>query len=46
MIAELPRLFGNLLPVARALSDPEVDLARFIRGLSRTARYTAPAARE
>ena len=46
VIAELPRLFGNLLPVARALSDPEVDLARFIRGLSRTARYTAPAARE
>ena len=46
VIADLPRLFGNLLPVARALSDPEVDLARFIRGLSRTARYTAPAARE
>jgi ABC-type transporter Mla subunit MlaD len=45
-IAELPRLFGSLKPVARALSDREVNLARFIRGLWRTARYTAPAARE
>jgi len=45
-IAELPRLFEGLRPVARALSDPEVNLARFIRGLWRTARYTAPAARE
>jgi ABC-type transporter Mla subunit MlaD len=45
-IAELPRLFGSLRPVARALADPEVNLSRFIRGLWRTARYTAPAARE
>ena len=45
-IAELPRLFGSLKPVGRALSDPEVNLGRFIRGLYRMARYTAPAARE
>ncbi len=45
-IAELPRLFGNLEPVARALSDREVNLSRFIRGLWRYARYAAPAARE
>ncbi len=45
-IAELPRLFGGLKPVARALSDPEVNLSRFIRGLYRYARYAAPAARE
>ena len=45
-IAELPRLFGNLKPVGRALSDPEVNLGRFIHGLYRMARYTAPAAAE
>jgi ABC-type transporter Mla subunit MlaD len=45
-IAELPRLFGSLKPVARALADAEVNLGRFIRGLSRYARYVAPAARE
>ncbi len=43
-IAELPRLFGSLKPVARALSDPKVNLARFIRGLYRYSRYVAPAA--
>jgi ABC-type transporter Mla subunit MlaD len=45
-ISNLPRLFGGLKPVARALSDPEVDLGRFISGLSRYAEYVAPAARE
>lgn len=46
VIADLPRLFRGLEPVGRALSDPDVDLGRFIHGLWRTARYTAPAARE
>ncbi len=45
-IAELPRLFRNLEPVARALSDREVNLSRFIRGLWRYTQYAAPAARE
>jgi hypothetical protein len=45
-ISQLPRLFGGLKPVARALADPDVNLARFIRGLSRYAQYVAPAARE
>ena len=45
-IAELPRLFRGLKPVARALADPEVNLSRFIRGLWRYSRYAAPAARE
>jgi ABC-type transporter Mla subunit MlaD len=45
-ISQLPRLFGSLRPVARALSDREVNLSRFIRGLWRTARYTSPAAPE
>ncbi len=45
-IAELPRLFENLQPVGRALSDPDTNLQRFIHGLERTARYQAPAARE
>ena len=45
-IAELPRLFGSLKPVARALADPKVDLGRFIRGLWRYTEYAAPAARE
>src|SRR5688500_9258362 len=45
-IAELPRLFGNLRIVARVLSDPDTNLSRFINGLERTARYTAPAAEE
>ena len=45
-IAELPRLFRGLGPVARTLADPEVDFGRFIRGIYRTARYTSPAARE
>ncbi len=45
-IAELPRLFGNLKPVGRALSDPDVNLSRFISGLYNMARYTAPAAAE
>jgi ABC-type transporter Mla subunit MlaD len=45
-ISELPRLFGNLRPVARVLSDPDVNLRRFIQGLERTARYQAPVATE
>jgi len=45
-IADLPRLFENLRPVARVLSDPETNLRRFIHGLERTARYQAPVARE
>jgi ABC-type transporter Mla subunit MlaD len=45
-IAELPRLFRNLRPVAATLSDRDTNLGRFIHGLYRTARYTAPAARE
>lgn len=43
-ISELPRLFRGLGPVARVLADPDVDLRRFVNGLARTARYTAPAA--
>ncbi|MGI9019399.1 MAG: MlaD family protein [Solirubrobacterales bacterium] len=43
-ISELPRLFENLKPVGRILSDPDTNLRRFIRGLERTARYQAPAA--
>jgi len=45
-IAQLGPLFRALRPVGRALADPEVDLARFFNGLSRTARFTAPAATE
>ncbi len=45
-IADLPRLFRGLKPVGEALSDPEVNLARFIRGLYNYTRYVAPAARE
>jgi hypothetical protein len=45
-IAELPRLFGNLRIVGRTLSDPDTNLSRFINGLERAARYTAPAAEE
>jgi ABC-type transporter Mla subunit MlaD len=45
-IAELPRLFENLEPVGRALSDPDTNLERFINGLGRAARYTAPAAED
>ena len=45
-IAELGPLFEDLRPVARILSAPSTDLRRFVRALSRTARYTAPAATE
>jgi hypothetical protein len=39
-------LFTHLRPVAQALADPETNLARFFRGLARTAQYTAPVATE
>jgi hypothetical protein len=45
-VAELPRLFRGLKPVGKALSDPDVNLSRFISGLYNMARYTAPAATE
>lgn len=38
---ELPRLFENLYPVARTISDPDTRLADFIKAISRAATDTA-----
>lgn len=40
---ELPRLFENLYPVARTLSDPDTRLADFIKAISQAATDTAAA---
>ncbi|HEX8105184.1 MAG TPA: MlaD family protein [Solirubrobacteraceae bacterium] len=45
-IASLPRLFRDLEPVMKTLSDPQTGLARFIDELEDAARATAPVSRQ
>jgi virulence factor Mce-like protein len=43
-IAQLPRFFGYLAPVAANLASPQTDIARFFREIGRTVAVVAPVA--
>ena len=43
-VADLPRLFGVLYPVARNLADPRTNIGRFLRELADAARVVSPIA--